>query len=357
MAWIGNYIYNTIFSVARADDTQQDDETPDFCSSDRYQPSVSDVIAIKEALHKKSTLPYELVDTIVDMAEYWPHTTTATWEETRVRAGNNHENVFILRSYPLGYLPPTRVTNNILHEEYDMHLQYGQCYETLQPKPWPESRHFPAEATEEVLSKWTSKSLPKGETPCRKIVFTIKSHDQGWGGAFNQRGTYVGSYTWFDVGLERMTATREDIVQEKPELAPQPQFNLHFEPPQDASQQTPVICNLRTVIPATPVKRNETDPDSFEHPLLPSMTTLQKNITASRDTKEHKITWLSSDNVIPDSLDAAELEKQGRGRDTANGEFVRNLKVGDVVTVWAKARFPQWINFVEEVRMDVYWAV
>lgn len=84
---------------------------------------------------------------------------------------------------------------------------------------------------------------------------------------------------------------------------------------------------------------------------------IQKNNTASRDSKEHKVTWLSSDNVIPDSLDAVELEKQGRGRESANGEFVRNLKVGDVVTVWAKARFPQWINFVEKVRIDVFWAV
>jgi hypothetical protein len=56
-------------------------------------------------------------------------------------------------------------------------------------------------------------------------------------------------------------------------------------------------------------------------------------------------------------VDGTALEEQGRGRDTGTGEFVRNLKLGDVVTVWAKARFPQWVNVVEQVKIDVYWAV
>jgi hypothetical protein len=51
------------------------------------------------------------------------------------------------------------------------------------------------------------------------------------------------------------------------------------------------------------------------------------------------------------------LEDQGRGRNTANGQFVRDLKVGDIVTVWGKARFPGWVNMIETVQIDVYWAV
>jgi len=41
------------------------------------------------------------------------------------------------------------------------------------------------------------------EHPARKIVFTLRSHDQGWGGDHADHGTYHGSWTWFDVGLER----------------------------------------------------------------------------------------------------------------------------------------------------------
>ncbi len=79
-----------------------------FCSSDRYQPSIKDVLTVKEALHKKSALPYEVVDVIVDMAEYWPHTTTISSRPMFIRGGSNGgshaENQFIVSlSSFLGY--------------------------------------------------------------------------------------------------------------------------------------------------------------------------------------------------------------------------------------------------------------
>lgn len=63
-------------------------------------------------------------------------------------------------------------------------------------------------ATEQVLKHWESVSSARG-FPCRKAVFTLKSNDQGWGGIFADQGTYNGSWTWFDVGLERMIAFRD----------------------------------------------------------------------------------------------------------------------------------------------------
>jgi hypothetical protein len=90
---------------------------------------------------------------------------------------------------------------------------------------------------------------------------------------------------------------------------------------------------------------------------LPDAWVLQKNVTANRNTKKHVITWSYNDDIDRDSLEADELEKQGRGCATGSGERVRDLKVGDVVTVWAKSRFPGWVNTVERVRIDVYWAV
>lgn len=183
------------------------------------------------------------------------------------------------------------------------------------------------------------------------------------------KGTYEGSYTWFDVGLERVSATREGIILDRPEMAPTPQFELsqngleendQVEKSTSCKARELLICNLRTVLPVTeprPPNTSDENSDTFKHELLPSTMAIQKNATAMRDTREYKVTWSFDDNVVTDSLDASELEKQGRGRETGNGEFVRNLKVGDVVTVWGKARFPQWINHVEEVKIDVYWAV
>lgn len=91
---------------------------------------------------------------------------------------------------------------------------------------------------------------------------------------------------------------------------------------------------------------------------MPTSKCLQKNLTATRESQEHKIVWsYQADVQDPDSIAAKALEDQGRGRETANGEYVRNMQIGDIVTVWAKARFPGWVNVVESIEIDVYYAV
>lgn len=81
-------------------------------------------------------------------------------------------------------------------------------------------------------------------------------------------------------------------------------------------------------------------------------------MTATKDPQDHEITWSYLDNIRSDSSEAKEIDElQGRGRETLDGSFVRDLKLGDVVTLWAKARFPGWKNNVEKVKIDVYWAV
>lgn len=88
--------------------------------------------------------------------------------------------------------------------------RYNESYQTLPSKPWPSDRKHPDSATYEVKKLWEAKSLPRSITPCRKIVFTIKSHDQGWGGGHGaMRGTYHGGFTWFDFGLEKLSACKE----------------------------------------------------------------------------------------------------------------------------------------------------
>lgn len=72
--------------------------------------------------------------------------------------------------------------------------------------------------------------------------------------------------------------------------------------------------------------------------------------------QEHKVVWSYQDRDNDDPS-RERLTALGRGAETGNGEFVRNLKLGDVVTVWAKARFGGWSNTVESVKVDVYWAL
>jgi hypothetical protein len=68
------------------------DETPD-----RYTPSFQDVIDVKQILAKKGTLPLELVDTIIDFAEYWIMTTTCrTSGQVTIHARGEFENKLLV---------------------------------------------------------------------------------------------------------------------------------------------------------------------------------------------------------------------------------------------------------------------
>ncbi len=262
-------------------------------------------------------------------------------------------------------------------------------YPAMPSAPWTEPSDFPHNVTQEMVDSWTSHARPRGGAPCQKIVFTIKSHDQGWGGPAGCRGTYKGSSTWFDVGLETLSATRDNQlprmassgqdrglnrrdVEEKPEgiyahsgTTPLTYFYIP-DPHSKSTNPEMILCTTRTIKPETYTRTVlSEDPDvppkavaSFRHDLNPGMDCLQRNRTATRDTTEHVITWSCTDDIMnPDSVDAIELDKQGRGRETGNGEYVRNLKIGDVVTVWAKARYGGWVNTIEEVKIDVYWVV
>lgn len=90
---------------------------------------------------------------------------------------------------------------------------------------------------------------------------------------------------------------------------------------------------------------------------MPDDTVLQKNVTCVRNMKEHVITWSYDDHIDPESKEANDLQLQGRGSATGSGDLVRGLVLGDVITVWAKSRFPGWMNVIEQVKIDLYWAV
>lgn len=65
-------------------------------SADRYRPSTQDVVSVKKSLMGLQ-LPLELIDTIIDRAEYWPHITTVrSGTQISARAGTDNENRFIV---------------------------------------------------------------------------------------------------------------------------------------------------------------------------------------------------------------------------------------------------------------------
>lgn len=62
---------------------------------DAYRPSVIDVLVVKAMVNRAFGLPIELIDTIVDMAEYWPHSTVIE-ASPRVATGGRQENLLLV---------------------------------------------------------------------------------------------------------------------------------------------------------------------------------------------------------------------------------------------------------------------
>ncbi|KLU92665.1 hypothetical protein MAPG_11609 [Magnaporthiopsis poae ATCC 64411] len=304
-----------------------------------HQPSVLDVLVVKAMMTKALTLPLELVNRIIDFAEYWPHTSAQLdyggTPHPVARGSSPLEDVFLLRTLPLGLIK--QVNPDPRH------------YQTEEAKLLRLSSEHPVEQ----FHKWTGSPSHTVQHPCRKIVFTITSSDQGWGGMMADRGTYRHSFTWFEAGLERIDASGEcgDYCPDHARQA--------MDPSSSDSTTRPDIspCAMRPIVPALvgePEKRLR-----MEHPLAPlEEYMIQCNKTASRDGPHtHVVEWRADDNIDPDTPQAQELVNAGRGRATGTGEFVRNLKLGDVITVWAKARFVGWQNNLKFLKVDVYWAV
>lgn len=104
-----------------------------------------------------------------------------------------------LRSLPLGFVPGP---------DSEL-LGFGDPYNLTKPHPWQDPIKPPKDISEQVLHQLRSKFHPQGNHPCRKVVFTLRSHDQGWGDDLSNRGSYRSSYTWFDAGLEKLIAFGE----------------------------------------------------------------------------------------------------------------------------------------------------
>jgi hypothetical protein len=78
---LGQYLLDTASNAVFGPTPEPEDEqsrtsSVPIYSADRYKPTIQDVLSVKEDLIKAFHLPAELVDDVVDYAEYWPHTTT-----------------------------------------------------------------------------------------------------------------------------------------------------------------------------------------------------------------------------------------------------------------------------------------
>ena len=347
--------------------------SPESVPSRPYKPDPLDVLCVKRllTLASASRLPIDLTDDILDHAGYWPRVVTRTTRILTARGSSHIEDLFILRSPPL-------------------------CPEAAE---WNTEGGAPPDPAPPLHAKH----------PVREIVWTLRSHDQGWSGeAPTTRGTYSPSYTWFDVELERFHpgssgdgddgATERALSNTGPDRECSARAMLDAWPGQRSPRLSRRSHPLTT--PASPARTSrllhppsatapsdQTTASSSEpsttppalascphYDILPLSSpeafpplsdggedyTLQRNVQAKKETTEHRVVWSWRDGIAED--DDAEARAQalvavGRGADSADGRCARSMRRGDCLVLWARARYPAWVNQVEAAEVEVYFAI
>ncbi|OTB17088.1 hypothetical protein K445DRAFT_316579 [Daldinia sp. EC12] len=300
-----------------------------------YEVRPQDIVEVKAILLKGRKLPIELVDMILDCAEYWVCSSTATQgvhsgaDRITIRGARQGESQFLLRTKPLGLTKWSPSSQDLWRVE---------ASPKQLEKEYPESE----------LQKLADGPLPTLEHPFRKVVFEIESCDQGWSGHHAEHGTYRSSFTWFEAGLERFDINNEcqpDCPDQKTKA--------------DSNDLTIPTCAIRPIWPRV-IEDQQAGANSprYDHGLLADKNhEIQRNKHAVGEMQHHRVEWCYDDNIDPESAEAEILNENGRGSGTGNGEFVRNLKFGDMITVWGHARFPGWVNSVKKVEVKVYWTI
>ncbi|KAL9019625.1 MAG: hypothetical protein Q9185_003090 [Variospora sp. 1 TL-2023] len=334
-------------------------------------------------------LPLEIVDLILDYAEFWPHTTCTTQYRTVVYSdlkwglwtrdwrslpfSMDHgpvpdayrirpKNAFLLRTQPLGLQtrdPTTTVKSGVVSR-------------------WTQKLKRDRRRRGSSDSTWLP---PRGLRPCRKIVFEILSHQEAMDFTEPQYGD---SPTWLDVSVEKILPEQDAVD------LPIWTTSMNEEWGDELMGRTAGSASLlllkRVPGAAAPFDRQpkQASPTSSQidnHPVqlfetrrtkpsLAAMTrqnVVQQNYQGDAINRQHVVTWRYDDTRDMDSREGDEILTETGSH--SNGDFVRRLESGESIILWARARgrprnliydkageYP-CINVVDRVRIHVFWAV
>ncbi|ETS04719.1 hypothetical protein M419DRAFT_73431 [Trichoderma reesei RUT C-30] len=311
-----------------------------MASDQPFQPSLGDVLVVRSMLAQAVILP-ELVGTILDYAEYWVRSCSKAQLDESIHAiwssdGYYQGSKFLLRSFPVG------LTENAIHreEDEDEYISNGRSYETATIPPIPIGKACDREYFQSLI-----RNPPTQPHPVRKIVFRIVSHDQGWTSDDQSPGPFIVARTWFDAGIERFDASHSC------------KFHNHSEECEDMRKLP--LCKLRTIEPEIVTVTSDDGQSDNQYAKTPYQgpREIQRNKMADGNFQTYVTTWTCWDVYAPDSEEARRKMEEGKGRMNGDGSFVRSLGLGDVVTVWGRALYAGWVNVVESVEIEIYWAL
>jgi hypothetical protein len=286
-----------------------------------YDPTVADILRVRRYFTLiPQPLPKELVDDILDLASYWAHT-SLTFEEIQsvtARDASIVESMY-MRALPLAF-PNTAGDFTLSARENNSKDPKRKTYTLLREQD-PTSDEFIA------MAPSGQPSNPIAAHPCRKIVFQLWSHDQGWTTSHpHDQGTYRNSFTWIGARIEKA------------------QFGMSADLFAGGSGSS----LLKTPVNFIPRALPGSD-ETFTH--------VQTNVQVNSETTHHTVTWHHLDSVRKGSQDAQEADARGEDWKALDGRFVKAMRPGDCISLWMRARLRLWKCTLEKAKITVYWAV
>ncbi|KAM0800063.1 hypothetical protein BDR22DRAFT_889728, partial [Usnea florida] len=275
----------------------------------RKCPSMAAVIALRQYFSLTRNLPNEITDIILDLAEYWPHTSSILDMTTRVYSGHMcygsyparprkklerllstpesrrewKENGFLIRTPPLGW----RCVS-------DAHV--SNRHETKPPPP-PTPRPRPKSKPLIPTPKPPTWLPPRGLHPARRVVFEILSREERLENTHRQGATfyYENSKTSFDATVDTISfpkTTKKSINRSIDPLlwtAQAATKNAHPDQPSD-------VCYAIRTKSKTPPKfpfSSSSSSSSAKHPSVDNTATPPSGVTKNYTAHNRKVvrTW------------------------------------------------------------------
>lgn len=368
----------------------------------RKCPSMAAVISLRQYLSLTRDLPNEIIDIILDLAEYWPHTSSILDMTTRVYSGYMcygtyparprqklgrllstpesrrewKEDGFLIRTPPLGW-----------HCVSDANLSKpGETKPPSTSTPRPRAKSKPLIPTPQPPT-WLP---PRGLHPARRVVFEILSREERPENAHRPGSTfcYADSKTSFDASVDSIsfpkTTKRSTNRSIDPLLwtAEAATKDCHTQQPSHVCYAIRAKSSPKSPYSTSSSSYSSSKPSSSKAPPnpFPPASGVTKNYTAHN--RKVVRTWRY------DGAERCYLPTTDRdfGSEDAT-EFVKALREGDCIGLWARARKSgsgggeeeqqqqqaarrrgagppveqggsrAWCNVVDRVAIHVFWAV
>jgi hypothetical protein len=66
-------------------------------TTEAFEPTILDVLVVKAMLNRAFALPVELTNSVLDMAEYWPHSSTVELVRRTMYGSRNEDELLVRR--------------------------------------------------------------------------------------------------------------------------------------------------------------------------------------------------------------------------------------------------------------------